>query len=319
MKRKPTMTTLLLFLFLSPAITAQKAISSPAFRPGEAVFYLIHFKSTQDIKTKSAFSLPDEPLAATTDVSGILAVEALSTDSSGTRFRTWFLSLTSDIDAHPRRGKSEKVFTGFDRTPAAGKYVDCTLQPDSQITQITGLEELASEQQTAWREWALRFASAYLFESQARKLREKWSTEERENSPSPIAELFWQQKSQYAKDESCAPQKVSSSGSFERSSAQEPCAVILTAATLLQKSSAQDSTPPDYRLKQLRTRGTAKGNNDTILYISRKTGRLIRSVQDATQQMDVTISLSDGRSVHYAINAQAKSTVELVTDLPLAP
>ncbi|MBS1867590.1 MAG: hypothetical protein JSS69_16880, partial [Acidobacteria bacterium] len=60
-----------------------------------------------------------------------------------------------------------------------------------------------------------------------------------------------------------------------------------------------------------------KGNNDTILYISRKTGQLIRSVQDAKQRMDVTIALEDGRSVHYLIKADAHFTVELVTDLPL--
>lgn len=318
MKTKSAFAATLLFTFLSPAISGQKAMPAPAFKPGETFFYLVHFKSTHDIKTRSAFALPDQPLAATIDVSGILAVEALSADASGTRFHTWFLSLASDVDAHPRSGKSEPVYSGYERTPASGKYVDCTLQPDAQIAQIAGLDQLASEQQSAWREWALRFAAAYLFESHSRKHREKWSTEEPENSPSPIAELFWQQKSQYAKDEACAAQKLSGNGSFERGSAQEPCAVILTTATLLQKSSAQDSTPPDYKVKNLKTRGTAKGDNDTILYISRKTGLLIRAVQNAKQQLDVTIALAEGSSaVHYAINAKANSTVELVTDLPL--
>ena len=305
------------FVWIVFPVSAQKTIPVPSFKPGETFFYLVHLRSTRDIKTKSALTFPEPPTAATMDVNGILEVGALSTDSSGTRLRTWFLSLVSDVESHPRGSKPDSKLYGDERISAAGKFVDFTLQPDGQIAQIEGLDQFASEQQTAWREWAARFSSAYSFESQARKHGEKWSTEEPENSPSPIAGLLWQQKSHYAKDESCAPQKFARSGSFERSSAQEPCAVVLSTASLLQKSSAQDSTPRDYGLKGLKTRGTAKGNNDTTLYISRKTGQLVRSVQDANQQMDVTIALADGRSVHYAINASAHSTVELVIDLPL--
>ena len=94
--------------------------------------------------------------------------------------------------------------------------------------------------------------------------------------------------------------------------------MILADAKLGQKSSQQDSTPPDYKLKGLKTSGTAKGDNQTILYVSRKTGRLIRATQDAKQQMDVTITLtSANNNLHYEVLASAKSTVELVTDLPL--
>ncbi len=317
MNSKPSIAAIFLALFFAPIAAAQKNIPVPVFKTGETFFYLVHLKSTRDIKTKSALVFPEPPTAATIDVNGILEVGALSTDSSGTRLRAWFLSLASDVESHPRGSKPDSKLSGDERISAAGKFLDFTLLPDGQIVKIEGLDQFASEQQTAWREWAARFSSVYSLESQARKHGEKWSTEEPENSPSPIAELLWQQKSHYAKDESCAPQKFTRSGTFERSPAQEPCAVVLSTAALLQKSSPQDSTPQDYKLKGLKTHGTAKGNNDIILYISRKTGQLIRSVQDAKQQMDVTIALADGRSVHYAINASAHSTVELVTDLPL--
>lgn len=320
MNTRPAIAAIFLAVFFVPIAAAQKNIPVPAFKPGDTFFYLVHLKSTRDIKTKSALVLPQQPTAATLNVSGILQVEVIwgAPAVGGTRLRTWFLNLVSDVEALPRGSKPDPVLSQYEKKPAEGKFVDCTLQSDGQIAQIEGLAQLASEQQTAWREWAARFVAAFLLESQLRKRGEKWSSEELENSPSPIAELLWQQKSQYAKDENCASQKFSSGGSFERSAIQESCAVILSTAALLQKSSAQDSTPPDYKLKGLKTRGTAKGNNDTILYISRKTGRLIRATQNAKQQMDVTIALTDGsRAVHYAINADANSTVELVTDLPL--
>lgn len=308
---------ILLAALAGSSASPQGTIPVPTFRPGETFFYLVHLKSKRDIKTMSAFTFPEPPIAATMDVNGILQVEALSTDSSGTRFRTWFLNLVSDVESHPRGTKPDTALSQHEKTPAAGKFVDCTLPPDGQITQITGLDQLASEQQIAWREWATRFAAAFLIESQARKRGEKWFTEEPETSPSPIAGLLWQQKSRYEKDEFCAPQKFGRGGFFERSSAQESCAVILSNAALMQKSSAQDSTPTDYKLKGLKTRGTAKGDNDTILYLSRKTGHLIRARQNAKQQMDVTIVLAEGNgAVHYAIAADASSTVELVTELP---
>jgi hypothetical protein len=319
MNAKPAIPAILLAALFAPIAAAQSNIPAHAFKSGETFFYLVHLKSNRDIKTKSALVLPQLPIAATINVTGILQVEVISAESpaSGTRLRTWFLNLASDVEALPPGSKPDPALSQSQKTPGEGKFVDCILQPDGQIAQIEGLDQFASEQQNAWREWAGRFATAFLLESQSRKRGEKWSSEEPENSPSPIAELHWQQKSQYAKDENCAPQKFTR-GLFERSAAQELCAVILSTAALLQESSAQDSTPPDYKRKSLKTRGTAKGNNDTILYISRKTGKLIRATQSAKQQMDVIIALADGsRSVRYAIKADASSTVELVTDLPL--
>ncbi len=319
MNAKPAIPAILLAALFLPIAAAQSNIPAHAFKSGETFFYLVHLKSNRDIKTKSALVLPQQPIAATINVTGILQVEVISAESpaSGTRFRTWFLNLVSDVEALPRGSKPEPVLSQSQKTPAEGKFVDCTLQPDGQIAQVGGLDQFASEQQTAWHEWAERFAAAFLFELQSRKRGEKWSSEEPENSPSPIAGLHWQQKSQYAKDENCAAQIFARGGLFERSATQESCAVILSTAALLQESSAQDSTPSDYKLKGLKTSGTAKGNNDTILYISRKTGKLIRATQSAKQQMDVTITLADGsRFVRYAINADASSTVELVIDLP---
>ncbi len=319
MKFRHFIAAISLFLLAVPFARAQKAIPVPSWKPGTVSFYSVHLKTSRDIKTKSAVALPEIPNQARTDVSGILQVEVLAADpaatSSGVHLRTHFFYLVSNIGAL-QRGKKPDQF-GLERSPADKKYVDCILQRDGQISQITGLDQLALEQQDAWREWATHFSAAILIETKARKRGAKWNSEQPETSPSPIADLLWQKKSQYVHDEPCAPLKYNSARQPERSPNSESCAVILTTAALVQKSSQQDATPQDYKLRNLRTRGTAKGANETILYISQKTGQLIRATQDAKQQMDVQIALADASSqVHYEVTASAISAVELVTELP---
>ena len=306
-------------LTVLPAL-AQKNLPAPAWKPGESLFYRVHFKINRDIKTKSALTLPQTPTDANLDVLGILQVAPIPStapaSAGAVRLRTWFLSLVSDISILPRGQKPQQPAES--RASADDKPIDCTLEPSGEIDQITNLDALAPEQQQAWREWAARFAAPFTLQNEKRKRGDKWTAEELETIPSPIADLRWQKKSQYVRDEPCAALKFTPAGDFERSTASESCAVIVTTSSLLQKSSPQDSTPADYKQRGLRTRGTAKGGNEIILYISRKTGQLIRSTQKASQQMDVLIALADGTTrVHYDINAKADSTVELISDLPL--
>jgi len=301
---------------------AQNTIPAPSWKPGSVFYYSVHLKTSRDIKTKSSVALPEVPNEAKIDVSGILQVEVLPGDpavaSAAARFHTRFLYLLSDIGAL-QSGKKPDQFN-IERAPADNKYVDCVLQPGGQISQIAGLDQLAAEQQGAWREWATQFSEAYLAGIQAHKRGAKWDSDQPETSPSPIAQLRWKRKSQYVHDQLCVAAMPDAGIQQVRSAAFGSCAVILTTASLVQESSQQDSTPEDYKLRGLRTRGTAKGTNETILYISRKTGQLIRATQNAKQQMDVQIALADGSSqVHYSISADANASVELVTELPFNP
>jgi hypothetical protein len=299
---------------------AQKALPNPQWKPGETFVYLVHQMINRNVHARSALSLPDTPTEASFDVRGLLQVEVLGSGSSSAaaeiRLRTWFLALNSEMGAI-RKGKKPNDEARA-RVPAEGKEVECTLQPDGQISDLTGLEKLALEQQDAWREWAAQFTAAFVAIQMKRKRGDKWSGEELETSPSPIDELRWQKKYRYVHDESCSSVRFDSVGNLQRGKSSEGCAVILTEAKLRQKSSPQDATPPDYKLRGLRTRGTANGSNETILYISRKTGMLVRATQEAKQQMDVVILETNGGSqVHYGVTATANSTVELVSDLPL--
>jgi hypothetical protein len=319
MKIKTLLCAIIVFLLTVAPALAQKTLPPPTWKPGESLLYRIHLKINRDIETKSALSLPQAPTDADLDVQGILQVEPVAsakpTFSGAIRLRTWFLSLVSDISILPRGQKPDQFGGGI--VPADDKFVDCTLEPNGDIDEVAGLDALAPEQQQAWREWAARFAAPFILQNEKRKRGDKWTAEEPEAIPSPIADLRWQKKSHYVRDEPCAALQFTRAGDFQRAAATEICAVILTTSSLLQKSSPQDASPADYKQRGLHTRGTAKGANEITLYISRKSGQLIRASQQAKQQMDVAIALADGSTqVHYDVEAKANSNVELILDLP---
>lgn len=319
MKSLRLMSATFLFFVLLPFASAQKALKPLVWKPGESFVYLIHLKIDRDIKALSALSLPNSPAQENFDAQGLLHVTVLDAASqpsaSGARLRTWFQPRASELSQLEKLEKSRREESA--QAPAQSKSVECVLQPDGQISAIEGLDQLAAEQQEAWREWATQFAGAFLVAQARRKPGEKWSSEEPETSPAPIDGLRWQRKSQYVRDEQCASVELDAAGNALRAKSSDICAVILTDAALQQKSSPQDATPEDYKLRGLRTRGTAKGTNETIVYISRKTGLLVRATQEAKQEMDVSIvQATGGNQVHYALNASARSSVELVTTLP---
>src|SRR5260370_24284257 len=98
----------------------------------------------------------------------------------------------------------------------------------------------------------------------------------------------------------------------------EDCAVLLTTGMLKQKSSSKDTTPEDFRLHELRTKGTAKGVSETITYISLKSGLVVRATEETSQFMDVVVAQADGSNrVHYNVDAKSHAEVLLVTETSL--
>jgi hypothetical protein len=286
----------------------------PQLQPGQTLIYLVSYQSGRTIKTQSRFASPDQPATTRLGVEGKLRVEVLAHDTQGYRLRTKFDAQDGSTAAEGGLGYKAG------ETPANAKdtrWVEFTLREDGSVSQLSGLDALPQEQQAAWREWIARFASPMVYPKKGVERGEKWEKEEAETAPSPIAGLVWRRKSEYVRDEPCPAAGRTPKGDLVESlSKTESCAVILTTAALKQNSSRKDSTPEDYKLNHLQTKGTASGTNETILYISRSTWLVMRSTENDKQAMDVVVSLADGSNqVHYNISATSRARL-LILSVP---
>src|SRR2546429_3997004 len=116
-------------------------------------------------------------------------------------------------------------------------------------TLFRGLDTLFPEQQQAWQQWVARFALAWTLPADGMKFGEKWKSEQAEQAGAPIAGLHWARESSYVRDEPCQASHLSIMGDVSASSGPpDTCAVLLTTATLKQKSSSKDATPEDFKL-----------------------------------------------------------------------
>jgi hypothetical protein len=173
---------------------------------------------------------------------------------------------------------------------AKSQNVSFTIGGDGGITRAEGLDDLDPEQRLSWQFWVAQFAYGWTLPTSGVKPGEKWKEEETEKTPAPIANLVWERETTYVQNENCP------------ASANEECAVFLIASTLKQKSNPKDTTPEEYQLRQLKTSGTAKGTNETVVYLSLRTGLLMRATEDLQQFMTVTIAKADdSNEVHYDV------------------
>ncbi len=293
----------------------------PRLQPGQTITYLIRFQSDKTVKTESKVVAPMAPNAAQIDAHGLLRVEILDVQQPGSKAaihaRGRFLTLDSGVWL--KRPGDKKPDWDKQRVDPHGKSIDFTISPDGSVNEVKGLDTLFPEQQQAWQQWVARFALAWTLPADGMKFGEKWKSEQAEQAGAPIAGLHWARESSYVRDEPCQASQLSIMGDVSASSGPpDTCAVLLTTATLKQKSSSKDATPEDFKLHELRTMGTAKGAGEIITYISLKSGLVVRATEETSQFMDVVVAKADASNrVHYNVDAKSHSEVLLVTETPL--
>ena len=300
----------------------QRANLLPKLQPGETLTYLIRFRSDKNVKTESSFVVPLGPTPSQVDTRGLLRIQILDLQQVGGKLavhaRSEFLS--NDAAAATSKNASQKNELLQQPIKPEGKPVEFTISSDGIAEKITGLDALPTDQQQVWQEWLARFAMAWALPSSSARIGDKWKFDQPEPAPSPIAALTWTRDSSYVRDEPCAPAQLAVTGEVTPpNDSTGACAVLLTTAKLVQKSSPKDATPEDFKLHQLKTMGTAKGSNEIITYISLSTGLVVRATEDATQQMDVVVAKADGSNgVRYNVDAKSQLEVLLLTQVPQA-
>ena len=303
-----------LLAFAAPGSFSQRARPVPQLRSGQILFYRLDINSSRRTQTESRVSTSQLPSGESLNVSALLQVEVVGATASGFRLKTYY-SERKPVPAGANESDPEST-----TATTADKLVELTLATDGGASQIKGFDQLSPAQQFAWNDWLGHFTSPMTYSRGGIHPGQKWETLEPETAASPIAGLVWTKKSQYVRDESCPvpadrnPPKLSANNS---AATPESCAVILVRATLRQKSSPKNSTPPDYKLRNLRTYGSAAGQNESIFYISRVSGLLVRSTEDAEQSMDVIVELADGSNqVHNKLEAKSHSEILLLSETP---
>lgn len=298
----------------------QRANLLPKLQPGQSLTYLIRYRADKNVKTESNVAVPMAPDSSQMDAHGMLRIEILDLQQVGGKpaihSRGQFLTL--DSGTGEKKPADKQTNPQQQRIDPAIKSIEFTILPDGSTEKNNGLDALPPEQQRIWQEWVARFAVGWTLPPEGAKIGDKWKVEQLEPSASPIAALIWARDSMYVRNEPCRPSQLSISGEISPSSGlADECAVLLTTAKLVQKSSARDATPETFKLRELKTMGTAKGTNEIITYISLTTGLVVRATEEAHQQMDVVVAKADGSNrVRYNVDAASHSEVLLLTESP---
>jgi hypothetical protein len=312
----------MLFLAAVAAGAGDKRVTLlPNLQAGQTITYLIRYRSDKNIKTESNVVAPMAPSEAQMDAHGLLQIDILNVQQEGAKTtvqaRGQFLNLDSGVWL--KKPGDKKPNWDVQRMDPEGKSIEFTISSNGSVEKVIGLDSLFPEQQQAWQEWVARFALAWTLPAEGVKTGEKWKSEQTVQAGAPIAGLIWARESAYVRNEPCHANQLSLLGELSPSSGSaDTCAVLLTTATIKQKSPAKDATPEDFKLHELKTMGTAKGTNETITYISLTTGLVLRATEEANQYMDVIVAMADGSNrVHYNVDAKSHSEVLLVTETPL--
>jgi hypothetical protein len=269
-----------ILLLVASANSDDRILLIPRLQNGNTFHYESHARLNRFVKTKSNVATMFEPAPVSVDFSTNLLLSVRDFHA---------------IDQRPMMAAETQLLPAgqpADGSPAPKPLkVEFTVGGDGSVLKADGLDDLDPTQRLAWQFWLAQFAFGWTLPSSGVKAGDKWKSTEVEKTPTPISGLVWERETTYVQDQACPIL------------GEEQCAVFLTHANLKQKSNPENATPEDYQLHHLKTSGTATGTNETVLYISRKTGLLLRANEDVQQSLDVTIAKDDQTNqVRYQVD-----------------
>lgn len=258
----------------------------PHLRHGQALTYQIRVRVNKQTRSESRVAMPGMAESGPVDVNRVIRAEVVEVAAANPRTK---LVLRVQV-----------LNPAEDESRMASKTFELAFRHDGTAVSSHEAAELSADDTTAWQAWLARFAQAWTLPEKGVKPGDKWNAAE-SIAGTPLAGLYWKKESQYVREDQCPAARAAS----------ERCAVLVTTATLKQRSSPREATPDEYRLRQLKTTGKANGRNEVFTYISLSNGIVVRSSEDAAQFMDVVIAKSDGSNrVHF--NVDAKSSTEML-------
>jgi hypothetical protein len=272
----------------------------PKLHAGEGYSYQVRYQAEKKIKTESAVAAPMAPEDGRTDTQRLLRMEVLGEKGAGR---------TAELRLRLRLTPPEE--------PENETRAELTLQGDGRVSDEQGMNSFSAEDQETIRAWMAQFGMAGVFPVAGVKQGERWKAEE-PVAGAALTGLVWEKESTYVRNDVCPVDTHGAEpGKNDKHGKTQPmCAVILIRETLKQKSSAKHATPGDFKTRELRTTGTARGTNEIVSYIALDNGLLVRGTEEAQQAMDVEVALADrGNRVHYNVDARSHTEVLMVAEV----
>jgi hypothetical protein len=327
-------------LLSSTASTDHRIHLVPEFKPGDSLRYQIETQLTSAGTTTTPIVNPEGATQLKQSASILLRLDVLEVHPAANgatgpmRLRATYekSSATSETDAFDP--SSAALVDQYNRLE--GRSMDFTVEPDGKLTDIKGLGEMFTNPSAAQtvRSWLAGLSSSAGFPPAGISIGQKWSREQPLTGV-PLAGLFWSTEATYLRNEQCpeinppessaAPSTANPAATSATNSAaaanspapnSEICAVILTQFTIVHRGSRKsqsDATPEDYRRNALRTSGTWTGSGESLDSISLSTGRVVRSTQSTSQDIDFTVtSTTTGSRLTYKGKVQSQSQINLL-------
>jgi hypothetical protein len=262
----------------------------PTVQVGQKFVYRVRYQIKKVTRAESRIATPPFPEGHDSDTERWLSVEIKSVQGPRIVMRTRLL---------PAGGTAQ--------TADQDQVVEFTLLEDGRASELRGFDVLSPEEQGVWRQWLTQFALGWTFPPNGIKPGEKWDKQEPVLGAA-LDKLEWEKQYQYVRNEAC-PQR----GDSGNTAKPGQCAVVVTTTTMKQHGPHDDATPEDYKIRQLKTSGTAKGKSQVITFISLQTGFVERAIEDSAQTLDVLIAKADdSNKAHFNVDATSHAEVVLL-------
>ena len=317
--------TLAVLALLLGAAGAERIRFAPRFISGESFRYRIETRSTTTGKTTTPIANPEGESNFTESIGLLVRLDVLGLsngvqNAGQVRFRATYekAQAKSESDAfNPNAVPLEDQYARLE-----GHSLDFTLQPNGQLADLSGLEDIFSNrsQTDPILSWVQTLSTGTRFPREGISIGQKWNNE-RPLTGSPLSGLIWRTESTYLRNDPCG--MPNGAGTQPRSTAENTgtCAVILTRFEILRRGSSQpEDTPGEYRRNGLRTSGTWTGSGQSLDSVSLGSGLLESSTQTSTQDMDYEItSATTGSRIHHVGQVQSQAEITLVPSTDSRP
>jgi hypothetical protein len=295
----------------------------PRYSTGQVLRYSVQLRMKTTARATGPIVDPEGATQFNQSVSVILLLDVIS--GGGTA--TGPVRLQATYEKVAASGKSDSYdpnarALGQQYQKLQGRSIEFTLRPDGKITDITGLEDVATDPSRAaeMNQWLSQITLGASTPRKGMTIGEKWSSEQ-PLVGAPLDGVVWHTSSTYQSNEPCALSEMNSGSDSGRvrpqgaSPVPEECAIILTRSETRDSRREGDRTPRVYKQNGLRTSGEWKGTGVTLTVISPRSGMVVSVTQNVTTHMDFTVTAgATGNRIHYTGDTQSQAQITLLSE-----